>query len=59
TPSLAIAMETALSQNTATGGERPSGLDKLKNNEFLLYKLAQLCAPEVTGKPYIAPYEGR
>ncbi|MFV0412104.1 MAG: serine hydrolase domain-containing protein, partial [Oscillospiraceae bacterium] len=59
TPSLSIAMETALSQNTATGGDRSSGLDKLKNNEFLLYKLAQLCAPEVMGKPYIAPYEGR
>lgn len=50
-PQLSTALETALSHNATTTGDSSTLGRLLRGNDYLYYRIAQLCTPELTGQP--------
>lgn len=50
-PQLSTAIETALSHNATTTGDSSTLGRLLRGNDYLHYRIAQLCTPELTGHP--------
>ena len=48
-PQIMHAIELAMNQNTSTSGASNSMGDRVQKNEYLLYRLAQLCTPSLLG----------